>query len=168
MSGAEATESLDNALKASRREEHTLQELDISDDRVEIPTLQLKDLPSCPQCKKWLLRPGVVWFGEALPDQTMAEVDNFIDASRKIDLILVIGTSGQVYPAAGYVEIARAKGAKVAVINMESEDLPGRASERKAVDWYFQGDAGVILPEILKGEIGELANYLPESGKDEP
>ena len=148
-SGARATESLEIALEAAK-------ELDISDDRVEIPELGPKDLPSCPQCGSGLLRPGVVWFGEALPQDTLDAIDEFLEEAKHIDLMLVVGTSGQVYPAAGYVEIARSMGAKIAVINMDPEDLPGQRHERKAVDWFFQGDAGVILPEILKEEIGEL------------
>ena len=140
---------------------HAPRELDISDDRVEIPDLEATNLPQCPQCHG-LLRPGVVWFGEALPAKTMDEVDRFITESRKIDLMLVIGTSGQVYPAAGYVETAREKGAKVAVINMDPEGLPGRGRERRGVDWFFQGDASVILPQILKEEIGDVHRHMPQ------
>jgi len=47
-----------------------------------------------------LLRPGVVWFGETLPEDTIEEVDSWIDQG-KIDLMLVIGTTATVYPAAG-------------------------------------------------------------------
>jgi len=153
-SGAAATESIINAMK------HPRGELDISDERIEIPNLEPKDLPQCPNCGDGLLRPGVVWFGEALPKQTMQEIDDFIEQSRKIDLILVIGTSSKVYPAAGYVDIARSKGAKVAVINMDKEDMPAYGMQKG--DWFFEGDAGIILLDILKGEIGDLANYMRE------
>lgn len=67
-------------------------ELDISDDRVEIPQIPRDQLPKCPKCTNGLLRPGVVWFGEALPKATLASVDGFIKESTQIDLILVIGT----------------------------------------------------------------------------
>ena len=125
-------------------------ELDISDDRVEIPQLQREDLPQCPKCGNGLLRPGVVWFGEMLPEKTVTEIEEFIDKSEKIDLILVVGTSAKVYPAAGYVDTARAKGARVAVVNMDRADAPGGINGLKRGDWFFEGDAGVILPELLK------------------
>lgn len=127
-----------------------LDELDISDDRVFIPDLQVQDLPQCPKCGNGLLRPGVVWFGEMLPDKTVSAIDEFISQSEKIDLILVIGTSSKVYPAAGYVDTAREKGARVAVVNMNRADVPGVRNGLGRGDWFFEGDAGVIVPEILK------------------
>lgn len=57
-------------------------------------------LPKCPKCNEGLLRPGVVWFEESLPEDTLAEVDAFIDQEGKIDLCLVIGTTATIYPAA--------------------------------------------------------------------
>jgi NAD-dependent deacetylase sirtuin 5 len=96
----------------------------------------------------------VVWFGEALPENTLQEIDAFIDEG-KVDLIMVIGTTARVYPAAGYVSQARAYGAKAAVINMDGEDL-GAAEGLGPEDFLFVGDASKILPEILKPVIGEL------------
>ena len=135
--------------------QQTGRELDISDDRVEIPQLSTKDLPQCPECGSGLLRPGVVWFGEELPANVISEIDDFIKESKKIDLILVIGTSAKVYPAAGYIHKARAKGARVAVINMDRADT-GRGGLKQG-DWFFEGDAGVLVPELLKSEIGSLS-----------
>ena len=72
-------------------------------------------------------------------------------------MILVIGTTATVWPAAGYVEEARNKGAKVAVINMDGlEGELGAASDLRDDDFLFQGDAAKILPEILKPIIGGL------------
>ena len=133
----------------------TGRELDISDDRVDIPQLGTKDLPQCPECNSGLLRPGVVWFGEKLPANVINEIEDFIDKSKKIDLILVIGTSAKVYPAAGYINKARAKGARVAVINMDRADTG--SGGLKQGDWFFEGDAGVLVPELLKSEIGTLS-----------
>lgn len=146
--GAEATASLYGAMKAK--------ELDISDPNVPLPSIPVEELPTCPQCGG-LLRPGVVWFGEALPSRTMRAVEEWFDTSLRIDLMLVIGTSAQVWPAAGYVEEARAKGARVAVVNMDRNDVPGGEHGLRPGDWFFQGDAGIIVPEILKSVIGE--NY---------
>ena len=147
------TTTASNLQAPNEVEQPTGEELDISDYRVKLSSVSVDDLPHCPKCD-YLLRPGVVWFGEALPSKVMSEVDAFIDKADKIDLILVIGTSSRVYPAAGYVPIARDKGAKVAVINMDANDVGD--SGLVPGDWLFQGDAGIILPEILKGEIGNL------------
>lgn len=124
------------------------QSLDISDIKVPLPQLKPNDLPQCPRCKKSLLRPGVVWFGEALPEAVLDAVDSYVDKKEKIDLILVIGTSAKVYPAAGYVDVARRRGARVAVINMDQNDVPAGGWEEG--DWFFQGDAAAIVPELLR------------------
>ena len=156
ISGQAATDSLSQAMPAMQKE------LDISDDRVEIAEVNPKDLPWCPQCDSGLLRPGVVWFNEALPKDVLTSVDDFIDQSPEIDLMLVIGTSASVWPAAGYVDKARAAGARVAVINMDRDDTPGGRYGLTRRDWFFQGDASVIVPAMLKGEIGEIGHLMQE------
>lgn len=70
-------------------------ELDISDEKVALPSLALSDLPKCPQCKTGLLRPGVVWFGESLPHDVLNTVNDYMSDGQKIDLIMVIGTSSK-------------------------------------------------------------------------
>lgn len=131
------------------------EEIDISDISNHIPNLSDEELPQCPECNG-LLRPGVVWFGEPLPTTTLETVEEWM-SSEPIDLMLVIGTSSQVYPAAGYVDDARDKGARVAVINMEPySPRKSRAEPLKETDWFFEGDASVILPDILKSVIGEI------------
>ncbi|ODQ82191.1 hypothetical protein BABINDRAFT_68832 [Babjeviella inositovora NRRL Y-12698] len=106
------------------------------------PVQQLEEaqLPHCPECHEGLLRPGVVWFGESLLFKAIDTVDRFM-TSAKVDLILVIGTSGAVWPGVGYVERVKLQGGKVAVFNVET------VSEG---DWFFQGDAGDMLCEALK------------------
>lgn len=143
-------------MKSNNTDGGSRSELDISDDRVPIPELLIADLPHCPKCKQGLLRPGVVWFGETLPEKTISAVEDFIIESKKIDLILVIGTSAKVYPAAGYVDRARNKGARVAVVNMDRGDTPGGRGGLMKGDWFFEGDAGVIVPEILKSVVGDI------------
>ena len=128
---------------------------DISDASVPLSSIPTSELPHCPQCKNNLLRPGVVWFGEALPEDVMHEVDHWINSVPKIDLMLVIGTSSKVYPAAGYTEIARKKGARVAVINMDRDDAIGM----REGDWFFGGDAGEIVPEILRSVVGDVEPF---------
>ncbi|KAL9603795.1 MAG: hypothetical protein Q9219_000904 [cf. Caloplaca sp. 3 TL-2023] len=156
--GAEASKSLSDAMTGIKSAGEG-NDLDISDANIPIPDIPLEELPRCPQCQKGLLRPGVVWFGEALPEKTMAAVDRFVEQS-KIDLMLVIGTSAKVFPAAGYVEEARSRGAQVAVFNMDQED--GKKGLTKQ-DWFFHGDAGILLPELLKPIIGDIPVDTPAS-----
>ena len=131
---------------------------DISDISVRIPKLALHDLPHCPKCNKELLRPGTVWFGEQLPRKVLETVDRYLASPEEIDLMLVIGTSAKVHPAAGYIDEARDRGARVAVINMDESDAP--AHGWREGDWFFCGDAAKIVPELLKPVIGDLE--MPE------
>ena len=140
---------------AAMRHQNSGKELDISNANVPLANIQAEKLPRCPKCHN-LLRPGVVWFGEALPAETLKAVDNFIDDSEGIDLIIVVGTSAKVYPAAAYVGIAREHGARVAVVNMDTTDIPGGPGGLTERDWFFEGDAGVLVPEMLKPVIGEV------------
>lgn len=119
---------------------------------VSIP-LQRQDVPHCPDSAcDGLLRPGVVWFTESISQPLMKSIYEWIndplDTSRTIDTMLVIGTSALVYPATAYIEAARRKGARVAVVDIEKEDPSLLGLEEQ--DWYFQGDAAVIVPEMLK------------------
>ena len=68
--------------------------------------------------------------------------------------MLVIGTSAKVWPAAGYIDQARAKGARVAVINMEAARDRGKNSNSK--DFFFGQDAAECLPLLLEPIIGKL------------
>ncbi|KAK7949033.1 uncharacterized protein PG986_009919 [Apiospora aurea] len=111
-----------------------------------------EDLPQCPKCKTNILRPSVVWFGEALAESTAEEAEAlFADDAEPIDLCLVVGTSSKVWPTAGYAEKARKKGARIATINIEAGDAKGL---RPGMDWVFVGDAAELLPELLRPVIG--------------
>lgn len=124
--------------------------LDISNASIPIASPPTASLPHCPNCKTNLLRPGVVWFGEQLPEDVMVSVNDYFSHSEPIDLCLVIGTSSQVYPAAGYSAMAKRKGARAAVVNMDRSDAKNLDKD----DWFFEGDAAVLLPELLEGVIG--------------
>jgi NAD-dependent SIR2 family protein deacetylase len=89
-----------------------------------------------------------------LPLDTLEDVNRFIDEGP-VDLIMVIGTTATVYPAASYVPKARSRGAKVALINIDADDL-GAIEYLGKDDFLFQGDSAKILPEIFKPVIGEL------------
>lgn len=111
-----------------------------------IKQLAESELPLCPLCNL-LLRPGVVWFGESLPLKLITGVDRFIELEEKVDLILVIGTSGTVYPANSYVDRVRFKGGKVAVFNTDIEQLVLAGKQKDT--WGFKGDAAELLPIVL-------------------
>ena len=108
-------------------------------------------LPKCPRCRN-LLRPGIVWFGENMSKGIVAAADAFIAESEHIDLVLVIGTTAQVWPAAGYVDSAIEKGARVAMVNIDRGDLVPGGGELGLThrDWFFTGDAAEIVPEMLR------------------
>lgn len=138
------------------------------DPDVKIPKIRRDDLPQCPECPrsgrgKQMLRPGVVWFGEQLPDGVLEGVDKWIDDSTyadefhgKVDLMLVIGTSAIVYPAAGYVNIAEGAGATIAYVNMEAETREELTRLRRGIDFAFGGDAAVLVPKLLEPLIGKM------------
>ncbi len=84
------------------------------------------------------LRPGVVWFGESLPDEVWSEA---VAVVRECDVLLVVGTSSVVYPAAGLAGMARR--AKVIEVNLEETPLSG------AAHLSLRGKAGEILPLLV-------------------
>lgn len=75
------------------------------------------DRPPCPVCRAPTLRPDVVWFGE-MP----YEMGRIYRALETCDLFVSIGTSGAVYPAAGFVAEARANGARTLELNLEPSE----------------------------------------------
>lgn len=100
----------------------------------------LPEIP--PRCEcGGMLRPGVVWFGEALPPDVWRKAEA---AARAADLFLVIGTSAIVYPAAGLAQIAKASGARVVEINVEATALSGGTDES------LRGPSGELLPLLLQ------------------
>ncbi|EGZ67830.1 DHS-like NAD/FAD-binding domain-containing protein [Neurospora tetrasperma FGSC 2509] len=131
------------------------------DPSTPLPPIPKSHLPHCPQCKN-LLRPGVVWFGESLDPTMLAEIDAWIDQGGPIDIVLVIGTSSVVYPAAGYAEKARTKGrTSVVTVNMEVDDVEeeegwmwGKGKRRRPEDLVFQGGAEEWLPRMFEPVIG--------------
>jgi NAD-dependent deacetylase len=94
--------------------------------------------PTCAHCGG-LIRPGVVWFGEALDPDT---VERATEASSECDVFITIGTSSIVYPAAGLVDIARRAGAFTVEINPEATPASS------AVDLVLHGGAETVLPEV--------------------
>jgi NAD-dependent deacetylase sirtuin 5 len=127
---------------------------DISDASVPLPPLAHSELPHCPKCNS-LMRPGVVLFGESISTALTGAIHSFI-TEEPLDLLLVIGTSAVVLPAAMYIPKARNAGARVAYFNMEEYyDEPGCVW---AEDWIFKGDAAEMVPEYLKGVVGNVGS----------
>lgn len=108
---------------------------DIREDRrVPIPIP-----PMCEVCGE-MLRPHIVWFGESLD---AANLDRAAEATAACDVMLVVGTSGVVCPAAGFVDLALRGGATVIQVNLEPTPQTGR------VQYAFEGKAGEVLPELV-------------------
>ncbi|HUG26087.1 SIR2 family NAD-dependent protein deacylase [Piscinibacter sp.] len=97
--------------------------------------------PSCTACGN-LLRPGVVWFGEMLPPQALDAAEQ---AAVQCELMLVVGTSGAVWPAAGLAGAARRAGAFVVIVNPHPSEIDGEAHA------VLRGSAATVLPELLRG-----------------
>ncbi|MBD9676121.1 NAD-dependent deacylase [Pseudomonas sp. PDM18] len=95
--------------------------------------------PACAHCGG-TLRPGVVWFGESLP---MDAITHAFQAAEQCDLLISVGTSGVVYPAAEIPEIARRLRATVLHVNPAPRPLLG---ER---DFALASAAGVALPALI-------------------
>ncbi len=93
--------------------------------------------PRCPGCGGFL-RPGVVWFGEPIDPGVLAAAEAALDC----DLALAIGTSAVVYPAAGLLSAARARGAFTAEINPEATPATG------AVALAVSGRAEEVLDSV--------------------
>jgi NAD-dependent deacetylase len=108
-------------------------------ERIDLETAQPPR--GCPRCGE-PMRPAVVWFGESLPQATWMQA---LQLCPKLDCLLVIGTSATVYPAAGLVELARAGGSRIIVVDPN----PGVASS--SADIYLAAPAGEVLPLLLDG-----------------
>ena len=100
--------------------------------------------PPCPACGMPALRPDIVWFGE-IPYR-MGEI---YAAIGRADLFVSIGTSGAVYPAAGFVREAREAGARTLELNLEAS---------QGSHWFDEtrlGPAGELVPEWVREVLGE-------------
>jgi len=95
----------------------------------------LGDFPPCPACGVGALRPDVVWFGEVPYEMDRIEV-----ALEGADLFVSIGTSGAVYPAAGFVQYALAHGASTLELNLQPSEVSLLFHESR------QGLAGELVP----------------------
>ena len=104
-------------------------------------------VPMCGVCKRAgteaLLRPDIVWFGEGISSEALEQIEGFVGRAGDGLRYLAVGTSGLVYPAAGLVEVVRARGGKSWLVNA---DRPVNAS---SFDEVALGPAGTLLPQLF-------------------
>lgn len=108
-------------------------------------TIDASDPPgvrTCPLCGG-MMRPDVVWFGEQLPDDVWTAAETAIATA---DALLVVGTSGEVWPAAGLIHAAHRRGTPIVVVNAERTE----ASHMATVELI--GAAGDLVPALLDAQ----------------
>jgi len=97
------------------------------------------EVPRCAGCGA-LLRPDVVWFEETLPPDALQAAE---DAARRCQILLVVGTSAEVYPAAALPYYAKSAGATIVEIN------PNPTPLSDAADYVLRDPAGAVLPALV-------------------
>jgi NAD-dependent deacetylase len=97
-------------------------------------------VPTCPDCGAYV-RPGVVWFGEAIPEEALHAS---FAAAADCDVFLSVGTSSLVYPAAGLGDVAREAGAVAIEVN------PNPTGQSESFTASLRGNAGVVLPKLVE------------------
>src|SRR5207302_261929 len=100
--------------------------------------LPLLPVPSCPECGA-VLKPDVVFFGELLPE---AAIDRAVELARSAGLLLVVGSSLEVYPVAGLPEETVSAGGALAIVNR------GRTPSDRLADVRIDGGAGETLDTV--------------------
>ncbi len=109
-------------------------------------TQDLVDFPPCPRCGACELRPDVVWFGEVPYEMEMIQHE-----LQRADLFVSIGTSGAVYPAAGFVQYAAIHRARTLELNLVQSEGTSFFHEAR------HGSAGELVPawvdEVLAGRM---------------
>ena len=103
--------------------------------------------PPCPYCDG-LIKPDIIFFGEAIPEP--ANTLSFREAELA-DLFIIIGSTGEVFPAALIPEMAKQNGAKIIEINIEASSYTGRIT-----DIFLQGRASQVMTELLSRCCNEI------------
>ena len=100
-------------------------------------------IPMLPQCRICgaLLRPHIVWFGESLAEEDLLRSYRSLESC---DLLLIVGTSGVVYPAASFAQVAKAAGAFVVELNLDA------TSNTDTVDLSVRGRAKDLVPALIE------------------
>ncbi len=146
------SQNVDDLLQRAGCEESNLIQLhgSLTKDRCHNPecgyqeTIAMNNPPPlrhCPICNHYL-RPAVVWFGETLPQDAWKKAETQV---LNADLLVVIGTSATVYPAASLIHLAQAHGAKILVLNNQ----PNLDSSISAIE--ICAPCGESLPQLFPG-----------------
>jgi NAD-dependent deacetylase len=126
-------------------------------EKVERAHYTSEQVPRCGACG-YALKPNVVLFGEGI--RHMDEITALLEAC---DLLLVIGTSAQVYPAAGIPGLVKEKGGLIYEFNLEATDLTrGEVGSGFLARFLFPGAGGTGTDFFFKGEAGETLSLLAE------
>ncbi len=112
------------------------------DPRTTFPELP----PRCHLCGS-IIRPHVVWFGEPLPER---ELEKAFNLSKRAEVVIVVGTSGVVFPAAYIPYYVKEGGGYVIEVNLEESGIT------RIADCFLRGKAGEVLPELVKEVRGIL------------
>lgn len=107
--------------------------------RVENRDLEFERPPECGRCGS-VMRPGVVWFGETFRPEVLSDIDRLLARSG---VMLVVGTSGHVAPAAFFASLARSRGAATVEVNPEASQV------ESDMDYVVRAPAGKVLPKLL-------------------
>lgn len=99
-----------------------------------------RKVPHCEMCGK-ILKPSVIFFGEMIPNEALHQSQKYAETA---DVVLVIGTSAIVYPAAGIPGIVKNHGGKVIEFNLEETEITSSCT-----DIFIKGSAGKTLPELV-------------------
>jgi len=124
--------------------------------RERVDRAALSELPPYCECGA-MMRPGVVWFGEMLPE---GAIERATEAVRQADAVIVAGTSARVYPAAGLIPLAIQRGAAVIEINPEATEYSDE------VTFSLRGASAEILPDLImcKRHYGDHEEKSDSSG----
>ncbi len=107
---------------------------------------QITPPDTCPRCNS-IMRPNVVWFGEPLPNDIWNKAKEVVE---QCDLMLIIGTSGLIYPAAGLSDEAIKN--KIETVQITLDETPIDT----LVTHNFRAKAGEILPKLFNVAFGEM------------
>jgi NAD-dependent deacetylase len=111
-------------------------------NKIKASEVDLTDVPMCSQCHA-VLKPDFIFFGEGIPELAYK---NSFEAANQADLMIVIGSTGEVYPAASIPQLAKQNGAKIVEINTERTLFT-----ESITDIFLEGKASEIMNELLIG-----------------
>ncbi len=97
-------------------------------------------VPLCPHCRQFA-RPAVVWFGENLPKRELSQA---FEAAKNSDLMIVVGTSGVVYPAGQLPYFVKQHGGVVIDVNPEASEITAIS------DVWLDAPSGEVLPRVVE------------------